>query len=232
KRDVPGDQIGALERLKDNTGFYILMGSAADAVSYEASQYGQGLLTYSLLQGMKGAKLRDDQFADVELLFGYAKDAVGRLAKHIGGIQRPETITPDASRSFDIGEFTATERSQINTLAQPVPIILRPRLSNSRMRYDNLGLERILRSELRRSSLVTAGAIPKLMFVESDEMPDAYLPSGDYSVEGDKITINLILVRNDVPMGKEIVVTGSVNEKDALVRELVTRVTAVLAQGV
>ena len=45
KRDVPGDQIPALDRLKDRTGFHILMDSAADAVGYEASQHGEGLLT-------------------------------------------------------------------------------------------------------------------------------------------------------------------------------------------
>ena len=225
KRDVPADQIGALERLKDNTGFYILMGSAADAVSYEASQYGQGLLTYALLQGMKGARLRNDQFADVELLFGYAKDTVGQLARHIGGIQRPETITPDVSRSFDIGEFTAAERIQIKTVAQPVPLVLRPRLTNSKVRYDNLGLEKILRAELRRSSLVVSGAVPKLMFVESDEMPDAFIPSGDYVVDGEKVTISLILVRNEQPVGNEIVVSGTISEKEALIRQLIDRVT-------
>jgi hypothetical protein len=224
KRDVPADQIGALERLKDNTGFYILMGSAADAVSYEASQYGQGLLTYSLLQGMKGARLRDDQFADVELLFGYAKETVGRLAKHIGGVQRPETITPDSSRSFDIGEFTTAERSQINTLAQPVPLVLRPRLSNSKLRYDNLGLEKIFRTELRRSSLVAPGRVPKLMFVESDDMPDAFIPSGDYSIDGDTITITLVLVKNGSPVGKEIVATGPMSDKEALIRQLIERI--------
>lgn len=226
KRDVPADQIGALERLKDNTGFYILMGSAADSVSYEASQYGQGLLTYSLLQGMKGARLREDQFADVELLFGYAKDTVGSLAKHIGGIQRPETIMPDASRSFDIGEFTAAERQKIVTLTNPVPLVLRPRLTNPRLKYDNLGLERIFRSELRKESLVVRGIVPRLMFVESDEMPDAYLPSGDYSIEGETITINLILVRNDQPVGAEIIVTGNITDKKDLMQRLIDRIAA------
>ncbi len=33
KRDLPSDQIRAIERLKDNTGFFVLMGSSADAVS-------------------------------------------------------------------------------------------------------------------------------------------------------------------------------------------------------
>jgi hypothetical protein len=52
KRDVPPDQRRAVEFLKDTTGTLILMGSAADRVSYEASKYGQGLLTYALLDGM------------------------------------------------------------------------------------------------------------------------------------------------------------------------------------
>src|SRR5205085_624674 len=56
------DQVRAIERLKDRTGFLVLMGCAADAVSYEATRFGQGLLTYALLQGMKGAALRDDAF--------------------------------------------------------------------------------------------------------------------------------------------------------------------------
>ena len=49
KRDISGDQIRALDRLKDRTGFHVLLGCAADRVSYEASRYEQGLLTYSLL---------------------------------------------------------------------------------------------------------------------------------------------------------------------------------------
>jgi hypothetical protein len=32
-RDVPGDQTRALDRLKDNTGFHMLAGSAADAAA-------------------------------------------------------------------------------------------------------------------------------------------------------------------------------------------------------
>ena len=53
-RDVSADQIRAIDRLRDRTGFHVLMGCASDRVSYEASQYSQGLLTYSLLQGMRG----------------------------------------------------------------------------------------------------------------------------------------------------------------------------------
>ncbi|MFN5910211.1 MAG: caspase domain-containing protein, partial [Bacteroidota bacterium] len=61
-RDIDVSSVKAIDRMKDRTGMFVISGSAADAVSYEASRYGQGLLTYSILQAMKGAALRDGQF--------------------------------------------------------------------------------------------------------------------------------------------------------------------------
>ena len=97
-RDVPSSQIRALERLKDRTGVYVLAGSASDAVSYEASRYGQGLLTYSLLLGMRGAALREESYVDVGRLFAYATDEVPSLARGIGGVQRPLLAQTCAAR--------------------------------------------------------------------------------------------------------------------------------------
>jgi WD40 repeat protein/uncharacterized caspase-like protein len=223
KRDLPSDQINALERLKDNTGFYVLMGSSSDAVSYEASQYGQGLLTYALLHGMQGAKLTNDE-ADVESLFGYAKDKVVELAKNIGGIQRPETITPDVSRSFPIGRFTANERSLIKLSAKK-PQILRPNLQNDKLRFDNLKLTALLRTELRAFSFVSVrGEDVPIVFVDADEMPDAIIPSGGYTIDGDDITITAVLVKNNEPFGSEIKVAGKVSAKEELVKRLVAEI--------
>ena len=224
KRDLPSDQIRAIERLKDNTGFYVLMGSAANAVSYEASQYGQGLLTYSLLQAMKGAKLRENQFADVNLLFGYAQDVVPQLAKNIGGIQQPRIITPDTSASFDIGKFTEIEQGKIN-LSSPKPIILNPNLQNETLRFDNLRLTAILRNELRNRSFVeTRGANSPIVFIEADEMIDAVSPSGGYKVDGENLTITVVLVKNNKLFGKELTVAGNVGEKEMLVKKLVAEI--------
>ena len=77
------------DRLKDRTGFHVLLGCASDRVSYEASRYEQGLLTYSLLSGMRGAAPREGEFVDVSKLFQYSADEVPQLAKDIGGIQAP-----------------------------------------------------------------------------------------------------------------------------------------------
>ncbi|MDQ3817056.1 MAG: caspase family protein, partial [Acidobacteriota bacterium] len=137
KRDVSSDQIRAIERLKDRTGFYVLMGSAGDAVSYEASQYGQGLLTYSLLQGMKGGALREDQYVDVSALFQYAADQVPLLARNIGGIQRPIIASPKGS-SFDVGLLKTKEERAAIPLAQVRPLVLRPVLLNVEQGFDDL----------------------------------------------------------------------------------------------
>ena len=84
--------------MKDRLGLWILAGCAADAVSYESSRYGEGVLTYSLLQGMKldwQKVLRRDalselpEYLDISMLFNYAANEVPKLAEGIGGIQRP-----------------------------------------------------------------------------------------------------------------------------------------------
>ena len=89
-KSLNSSQIRALDRMKDRTGMFVLSGSASDKVSYEASEYGQGLLTYALLQGMLGLATRKDakgqETIDVMKLFQYARDQVPELAKSINGI--------------------------------------------------------------------------------------------------------------------------------------------------
>lgn len=222
KRDLDPNQRLALERLKDNTGFFVLMGSASNAVSYEASRYGQGLLTFSLLRGMQGASL-SDEFAEVVPLFDYAAKTVGQLAAEIGGIQLPEIITPSRSRSFPIGQFSDAERRAIS-LESPKPILLRPNLQNSRLKFDNLKLAAILRAELRRTAFVGARGSAPIVFVDTDEMPDAVTPSGDYNLDGDQLTISVVLVKNNALLGSEIKLTGNVNEKESIIARLVSQI--------
>jgi uncharacterized caspase-like protein len=222
RRDLPSDQIRAIERLKDSTGFFVLMGASADAVSYEASQYGQGLLTYSLLQGMQGARLRENQFADVVMLFGYAQDTVPNIAKNVGGIQRPLIITPDTSSSFDIGKFTAEEQKQI-VLSTPKPLFLSPTLLNEKLKRDDQNLIHLLKQELRELSYPdrTRRQVAPLVFIEADKMTDAIMPSGLYTIEGGNLTVNIVLSRNEQQLGKQISVTGKESEKDEVIKRLV-----------
>ena len=86
KKSISSTQVRAMERLKDRTGMFILTGSASDKVSYEASRFGQSLLTYTILEGMKGQALRGGEFVDILKLFQHALENVPLYAKFIGGI--------------------------------------------------------------------------------------------------------------------------------------------------
>jgi WD40 repeat protein len=221
KRDVPSDQIRALDNLKDRTGFFVLMGSAADAVSYEASQYGQGLLTYSLLQGMRGAALKNDVEIDVNKLFQYAADRVPELARDVGGIQRPQ-ILPGVGGSFDVGELQKEDKERI-PLAAVKPLILRPVFLNARLHRDDLGLSAALRKRLRGEIYASARGGPgsaTAVFVDETEFPGAIIPSGDYTVDGKTVKVTVVLSRDDKEI-TQITVEGNTDNPDALAAKIV-----------
>ncbi len=219
KRDITSNQIRAIERLKDRTGFHVLMGSAADAVSYEATQYAQGLLTYALLQGMRGAALREEEFVDVSSLFHYAADTVPVLANTIGGIQRPQIAAPRGD-SFDIGQLTVADRHAI-PLALAKPMLLHPVLLNVQLLYDNLQLTVKMRQQLRDTSYTALrGEGMPVVYVNADQLAGAILPSGTYSVEGERVKANLVLVRNGDKL-RHFLVEGTTGDLEGFTQRMV-----------
>jgi WD40 repeat protein len=226
KRDISSDQIRALDRMKDRTGFHVLMGSAADRVSYEATQYEQGLLTYALLKGMKGAALREQEFIDVSTLFNHAVDEVPRLAQNIGGIQSPRIAAPKGT-SFDIGQLTAEDRQKI-PLAQSKPFLLPPMFLNPGEGFDNLGLTALVRKKLRDYSYSSGrGGTRRLpvVYVEAEQFTGAFLPSGTYTVAGDEVQATLVLVRDQKRL-IDLTVEGDARDPEALSAEIVERIMA------
>jgi hypothetical protein len=227
KRDIPGDAIRAIERAKSRTSSYILMGSAADAVSYEATLYGQGLLTYALLKGMKGAALRDDEFVDVSKLFQYARDEVEQLARNVNGIQRPEVFSPKDD-SFDVGHLKREDKEKI-ALATPRPIILRPRFNNSDPEADDafsVKLEKEFRAHLRDESarLNQGSSEGVLIFVDDEEFPGGIRLTGTYSIVGTNVTVNLRLRRDGAAVGTPQNVDGTKDDVGGLAEKILATV--------
>lgn len=214
-------QIRAIDRLKDRTGYHVLMGAAADKVSYETNRYGQSLLTYALLTGMRGAALRQEQYVDVALLFQYAADQVPQLARGIGGVQRP-IVAAKQGTSFDVGLLKTKEERSAIPLARERPTLLRPLLINrdESVGFDDLELQPLLRERLREKSAgkgASASDVWVGVSVDADEMAGAVRPSGTYVVVGDTVRVAMSLVRD----GKRIdsfQVEGNKADKDGLVR--------------
>lgn len=212
-RDVSADQIRAIDRLRDRTGFHVLMGCASDRVSYEASQYSQGLLTYSLLQGMRGAKLRESEYMDVMELFQYAADQVPQLARHVGGIQKPRVLAPRGT-SFDIGQLKEEDKKLI-PLAVVRPLLLRPVLQNADENILDDDLKLMGRLRQRLSEETYAGARGPAVYLDADEMPGAVRPTGKYTVQGQTVHIR-VLLRRDGQTVDTVQVEGSRNDLDGL----------------
>lgn len=189
ERDIEPSQIKAIDRMKDRTGMYIISGCTADAVSYEASMYGQGLLTYSILQAIKGAALKEDKYVDIFTIMNYARETVPKLAEGIGGVQEPQLLVPRGG-SFDIGMLGLEDRGAI-PLASPKTVFVRSTLINADEFEDNLGLSEMLNQEL--SIVSSKGRSSSLVYFDSAKFPNACKISGGYTISEDKIAISLKL---------------------------------------
>jgi len=193
-RDVPYSTLKALDRMKDRTGIHIITGCAADAVSYEASRFGQGLLTYSLLEGMKGASLRENKFLDVSLWFQYARERVPQLAAGLGGIQTPQVYSPTGNESFDIAELDETEKKQV-PLAPEKPVYIKSIFQEEDQFVDKLSVGRTLDNYLQESSSQNKNTT--FMYFPVDEFPNAYQVFGRYKMIAGQIHANIKIIKTD-----------------------------------
>lgn len=186
-RDIDVSSIKAIDRMKDRTGMFVISGSAADAVSYEASRYGQGLLTYSILQAMKGAALRDGQFFDVNTILNYSRENVPKLAAGIGGIQTPQLLIPKGG-SFDIGRADEEVKKQI-PLSSIKPVFVRTVVFDDNSDDDDLNISKLLDEEL--NEIAMRGTDAQIVFLDIREFPEAYRLRGSYTQANGTITLKL-----------------------------------------
>jgi len=197
KRDMSSSTIRALDRMRDRTGMHIITGSTADAVSYESSRYGQGILTYSLLEGLKGASLKEDKFVDVMKWFQTAKERVPVLASDFGGIQEPVVFSPyvegkydKGAESFEIGELN-NEDKKLVPLAKSKPVFVFSSFQNIETFDDNLELGE--KSDNHFRELTSKGKKAPLILLETRNFPDAYKIRGQYTVNDDNINLTVKL---------------------------------------
>lgn len=220
KRDVPADQQRALENLKDKTGTFILSASASGQSAYETSLYGQGLLTYCLLSGIKlGDGLRENKYIDVTKWFNTAAGNVQIMAKDIGGRQDPQII---GAASFDVGLVDKYVVEGIK-LSLKKKIFRRSKfIEDEDLLNDDLDLSGLIDKEL--NNLSARGKESPLAYIADNTMPDAYSIRGKYEVKGNDITIKVSLFKGQKERVYQFDLMGTIDKKEAFAGKIVKNV--------
>jgi len=224
-RALNTSQIRALDRMKDRTGMFVLTGSAADKVSYEAGEYGQGLLTYSILQFVKSLGSQGEKPVDVMKMFQYATDKVPELARGIGGIQTPLPAVPSGGASFDIG--IVNEKVSI-PLAEKKKVFIR-----SAFQSENLGDELNLVQETENyfQEMMARGEQAKLIYLDIGAYENGYALRGRYRVEGKVVKLRVNLFRNGKALSPTAYeVEGRADAVPELVKLMLQKVSPLLKQ--
>ncbi len=220
KREVPADQQRALERLKDKTGTFILSAAASDQSAYETSLYRQGLLTYSLLTGLKlGQGLKDNKFIDVNKWFNFAADNVKILAKDIGGRQDPQII---GNGSFDLGLVDQEVSNGIHLSIRRKLFRESRFIQDEQLLNDDLEIADIFDRELDNLSL-SSKEVP-IIFVAGNKLSDAYSVRGKYEVVGDTISLQAWVVKGSSERILSLQANGVVADKDKMITSLVEKI--------
>jgi hypothetical protein len=226
KRGIPSDQQRALESLKDKTGTFILAASASVQSAYETALYGQGLLTYCLLSGIKlGGGLRDNKFIDVTRWFNYAADQVKLMAKEIGGRQDPQLI---GNASFEVGLVDKDVVDSIQ-LSLKKKIFRRSKfIQDQDLLNDDLELGDLTDRELNNLSEKVKES--PLIFVADNTLLDDYTIRGKYSIAGNQITLSASVFKGQKERIYQFELTGSTEMKELLARKIVDKVQSFLIQ--
>ncbi|MHB8635504.1 MAG: caspase family protein [Fimbriimonadaceae bacterium] len=196
-RAIPSDLELAWEQLKDNAGLYVLAGCAPDRVSYEATNVGHGLLTYSLLEAIDQAKpgaLASHGFLDVEQWFDYAETRVRELMAEIGlqGMQVPEKRSQANAQDYPVGLVNAQVEGKLG-LPLPGPVLILDTFRNAD-NDDPLNLTDAVDAAL--TSATTERAAGDVTYWPTvKRQPKALQLRGSYKVSGDDVTVNVRLMR-------------------------------------
>jgi len=223
-KNLNSSQIRAIDRMKDRTGMFIISGSGADKISYESPDYGQGLLTYSLLEGIRGAAVRKGEskelveFVDIMKLFQYSRDRVPALASSISRKQTPILCFPQSGASIDIGILNEITKASI-PIGVKKPVVIRSNFLNELTFDDDLQIVALLENKFYEES--QKGPNADFIYVDVNKYPGAYALRGVYKNIGDNIEIRVKLFVDKV--SQDLIIPSENNAKklsDLIIRKM------------
>ncbi|HEX4875611.1 MAG TPA: caspase family protein, partial [Chitinophagaceae bacterium] len=194
RNDEQSQQIKAIDKLNEQSGFFILSASASNQSAYEMGRYSQGLLTYSLLKAIKQQPdiLQDGKYLDVSRWFSAAEKTVTELTKENGARQQPQVIS---NTNFNIGIVDQEVMAKI-VLPQEKPMFAASNFQNSdeKIADDDMELSKLINLQL--SNLAARGAVSNIVYVTATNAPDAYNLTGRYTIRNNLVTVQVNLKQN------------------------------------
>lgn len=216
RNDEKGQQIKAIEKLNNQSGLIILAASASDQNAYEMGRYSQGLLTYSLLKVMKQQPeiLENGKYLDVSNWLNAAKKMVSTLAEGTGARQEPQL---NSNNNFNIGLIDEEVRNKI-ILAAEKPLFARSNFQNTDTKIDNLKFRSAIDKELM--SISSRGTNADITYSADYEGTDAFALTGDYKINGDSVTVNVLLVKGGTEVKHSYEMKGKLTELNNLISNI------------
>ncbi|MGZ3814263.1 MAG: caspase family protein [Mucilaginibacter sp.] len=222
RKDIPSDQKRALDNLNERTGTYILAASAAGHSAFEMSEYGQGILAYNLLFGIKsGGGLRDNQFLDIGTWFKFASDHVNLMAKDNSERQTPEIWGTGSAAEIDIGLADDQIKNKI-VLSNKKPIVGRSSVFNVATTADDLQVESMIENEL--TELSYQGKSSKLVYISNAQGADTYKVNCQYEKNGNNVKGKVVLLKNITPV-TSLALNSTNGDLQTIVKQLVDKIT-------
>jgi len=217
--ELNAESIKALEFLKDRTGTFVLASSEGEDVSYESTILNQGLLTYSLLFGLKGAGLYEGELIDATNLMNYALRKVPALAEDIGQSQQPVIKMPPGLSSFQFGRLPTRKRQEI-LLDPPKPVVIRSHFHKTETLYDEEHVSEQLDEKIRK---LRNHISRKYIFLDENHFTNAYSVYGHYHHEKDgSYEISYKIFKNERPVFESEVESFNLDQAlDEITRKLV-----------
>jgi len=211
-------RIRQVEDLKDKSGMFILAASAPNQSAYELPQYGQGLLTYSLLSVLKNNPdiLDDGKFLNVQKWFLESEKYLKEIVESLGYKQDAQ---PFGTANIRIGIVDEEVANSI-VLAKEKPVVMCANVLNTNIGDDDLKLKELINKEL---IVVSERGVNSIIVFTKQETPTSNKINIMYQVQGDSVNCQIRLLKGNETL-HQAVVNGSKGDLTALVSKIIEEV--------
>jgi len=218
------DQQKAVQQMRDKGGMYILAGCSAGKESYEVKTIQQGLLTYSILTGLKGPALDLKGFIDIADLFNFTEKNVLKLADVYGKKQKPVIRIPYSSSSFYIGQILPEDASKIILVGEK-PYIIPSLVLDPDKHKDHLGITKKLNDAIKEISDNSKES--KFIYFDVPDMADAFQISGDYKVEDKEIKASILVSFGEKDI-ESFEISGNTDKLDEFIKTIINNTEKII----